>query len=101
MEKSRNAGSNRELKTLVFPAIAPPSNPLYLETNSGLPIIGVGGIFTAEDARLPPVLALPRYTRAGFMDGASHFRGFAAKLEERGLASISEAVGREELLHSP
>jgi len=28
------------------------------------------------------------------LDGASHFRGFAAKLEERGLASISEAVGR-------
>ena len=64
-----------------------------------LPIIGVGGIFTAEDA-FEKIAAgaslLQAYT--GFVYGGPTFaveinRGLAAILEKRGFASLDEAIG--------
>jgi len=78
---------------------------IRLETNSGSVAHYWRGRHTAEDAweKITAGASLAQvytgWTRT--LDGASHFRGFAAKLEERGLASISEAVGREAIVPSP
>ena len=72
---------------------------IYRCSKGKLPIIGVGGIFTAEDA-FEKIAAgaslIQAYT--GFVYGGPSFakdlnRGLAALLKERGFRSLDEAVG--------
>jgi len=72
---------------------------IYKYSHGTLPIIGVGGIFTAEDAfeRIAAGASLIQaYT--GFVYGGPSFasdivKGLASLLKERGFASLDEAVG--------
>lgn len=72
---------------------------IYRHTNGKLPIIGVGGIFTSEDAFAKIVAGaslLQAYT--GFVYGGPTFareinRGLAKILKQHGLKTIDEAVG--------
>lgn len=75
---------------------------IYQETQGQLPIIGVGGIFTAEDAweKITAGASLIQVYTGWIYEGPWMVRrilqGLLQKLEERGLTSIAEAVGREE-----
>ena len=72
---------------------------LYAETGGALPLVGVGGIFTAEDA-LDKIeagaTAVQLYTALAFegIGLASRIaRGLDALLTERGYATVADAVG--------
>lgn len=75
---------------------------IYQQTQGQLPIIGVGGIFTAEDAweKITAGASLIQVYTGWIYEGPWMVRrilqGLLQKLEERGLTSIAEAVGREE-----
>lgn len=72
---------------------------IYQQTQGLLPIIGVGGIFTADDAwdKLTAGASLLQVYTGWFYEGPWMVRrllkGLVQKLEERGLQQISEAVG--------
>lgn len=72
---------------------------IWRETKGQLPIIGVGGIFTAEDAweKITAGASLIQVYTGWVYEGPWMVRrilqGLVQKLEERGLNSISEAVG--------
>lgn len=72
---------------------------IHQQTQGQLPIIGVGGIFTAEDAweKITAGATLIQVYTGWVYEGPWMVRrilgGLLQKLEERGLASISEAVG--------
>ncbi len=72
---------------------------IWKQTQGQLPIIGVGGIFTAEDAweKITAGASLVQVYTGWIYEGPWMIRrilaGLLQKLEERGLASISEAVG--------
>ena len=72
---------------------------IHQQTNGQLPIIGVGGIFTAEDAweKITAGASLIQVYTGWVYEGPWMVRrilaGLLQKLEERGFASISEAVG--------
>lgn len=72
---------------------------IWQETKGQLPIIGVGGIFTAEDAweKITAGASLIQVYTGWAYEGPWMVRrilqGLVQKLEERGLNSISEAVG--------
>src|SRR5690606_23688360 len=72
---------------------------IFKHAGSRLPIIGVGGIFTAQDA-FDKIAAgaslLQAYT--GFIYGGPYFardvvNGLADILEKKGISSLDEAVG--------
>ena len=75
---------------------------IHQQTQGQLPIIGVGGIFTAEDAweKITAGASLIQVYTGLVYEGPWMMRrimeGLLLKLEERGLASISEAVGSYE-----
>ena len=72
---------------------------IHQQTGGSLPIIGVGGIFTADDAwekitagaSLIQVYTGWTYNGPWMIDRI--LTGLLAKLEERGLASVADAVG--------
>jgi dihydroorotate dehydrogenase len=72
---------------------------IYKQTQGQLPIIGVGGIFTAEDAweKITAGASLVQVYTGWVYEGPWMVRrileGLLHKLEERGLCSISQAVG--------
>ena len=73
---------------------------IFKKTNGTLPIIGVGGIFTAEDA-FEKIAAGASLVQAytGFVYGGPTFardicKGLVNILEERGFSSFDEATGR-------
>jgi dihydroorotate dehydrogenase len=74
---------------------------IYQQTQGQLPIIGVGGIFTAEDAweKITAGASLIQVYTGWVYEGPWMVRrilqGLLHKLEERGLASISEVVGSQ------
>ncbi|HAX74446.1 MAG TPA: dihydroorotate dehydrogenase (quinone) [Cyanobacteria bacterium UBA11372] len=74
---------------------------IWRETQGQLPIIGVGGIFNAEDAweKISAGASLIQVYTGLVYEGPLMARrvleGLVRKLEERGLSSISEAVGKE------
>ena len=76
---------------------------IYKETNGKFPIIGVGGIFTAEDAWekiIAGATILQVYTGwiyQGPWMVKDVLSGLVAKLDEKGLDNISDAVGLEHL----
>jgi dihydroorotate dehydrogenase len=73
---------------------------IYQQTQGQIPIIGVGGIFTAEDAweKITAGASLIQTYTGWIYEGPMMVRrilsGLLTKLEENGLNSISEAVGR-------
>lgn len=75
---------------------------IYQQTQGQLPIIGVGGIFTAEDAweKITAGASLIQTYTGWIYEGPWMVRrileGLVQKLEERGLTSIAEAVGKED-----
>lgn len=76
---------------------------IHQQTHGKFPIIGVGGIFTAEDAwekLIAGATVLQVYT-GWIYEGPwmlqRVLRGLVQKLEEHGLQHISEAVGRNDL----
>jgi dihydroorotate dehydrogenase len=75
---------------------------IYQQTQGQLPIIGVGGIFTAEDAweKITAGASLIQVYTGWIYEGPWMVRrileGLLQKLEERGLTSIAEAVGWED-----
>lgn len=72
---------------------------IYQETGGQLPIIGVGGIFSAEDAweKLTAGASLLQVYTGWVYEGPAMMRnvlqGLLHKLDDLGLKSISEAVG--------
>jgi dihydroorotate dehydrogenase len=72
---------------------------IWQQTQGQIPIIGVGGIFTPEDAwtKITAGASLIQVYTGWIYEGPMMVRriltGLLAKLEERGLNSISEAVG--------
>ncbi|NEQ20313.1 MAG: quinone-dependent dihydroorotate dehydrogenase, partial [Microcoleus sp. SIO2G3] len=74
---------------------------IHQQTQGQLPIIGVGGIFTAEDAweKITAGASLIQVYTGWIYEGPWMERrileGLLHKLEEKGLAEISEAVGLE------
>ncbi len=72
---------------------------IYRETGGQLPIIGVGGVFTAEDAweKITAGASLIQVYTGWFYEGPSMVRrilqGLLHKLEQHGLTSICEAIG--------
>ena len=74
---------------------------IWQQTQGQVPIIGVGGIFTAEDAweKITAGASLVQVYTGWIYEGPWMIRrvlkGLLQKLEERGLNSISEAVGLE------
>jgi dihydroorotate dehydrogenase len=72
---------------------------IYQETQGKLPIIGVGGIFTAEDAweKITAGASLIQVYTGWVYEGPWMVRrilsGLLQKLKENGLTTISEAVG--------
>ena len=74
---------------------------IWRETQGQLPIIGVGGIFNAEDAweKITAGASLIQVYTGLVYEGPLMVRrvleGLVRKLEERGLSSISEAIGKE------
>jgi dihydroorotate dehydrogenase len=72
---------------------------IYQQTQGQLPIIGVGGIFTAEDAweKITAGASLIQVYTGWIYEGPGMVRrilqGLVDKVEERGLTSISQAVG--------
>jgi dihydroorotate dehydrogenase len=74
---------------------------IYKQTGGQLPIIGVGGIFTAEDAweKIVAGASLVQVYTGWVYEGPGMVRrvlaGLLQKLEARGLNAIAQAVGRE------
>jgi dihydroorotate dehydrogenase len=74
---------------------------IHQQTQGQLPIIGVGGIFTAEDAweKITAGASLIQVYTGWIYEGPWMARrileGLLHKLEEKGLTKISEAVGLE------
>ena len=74
---------------------------IYEETNGNLPIVGVGGIFNADDAweKIVAGASILQVYTGWVYEGPwmveRVLSGLLAKLEEKGLNSISEAVGLE------
>ncbi len=74
---------------------------IWQKTQGQLPIIGVGGVFTAEDAweKITAGASLVQVYTGWVYEGPEMIRniltGLLQKLEEQGLESISEAVGRQ------
>lgn len=74
---------------------------IYQETNGNLPIIGVGGIFTAEDAweKITAGASLVQVYTGWIYEGPGMVKrilnGLLQKLEQHGLNSIADAVGLE------
>jgi dihydroorotate dehydrogenase len=72
---------------------------IYQETKGQLPIIGVGGIFTVDDAwdKITAGASLLQMYTGWLYQGPwivpSIFKGLLAKLDATGLSNISEAVG--------
>jgi dihydroorotate dehydrogenase len=72
---------------------------IWQYTKGELPIIGVGGIFTTEDAweKIAAGASLIQVYTGWVYEGPWMVRrilqGLLQKLEERGFSSISEAVG--------
>ncbi|NEP48613.1 MAG: quinone-dependent dihydroorotate dehydrogenase [Moorea sp. SIO3C2] len=72
---------------------------IWQETQGTLPILGVGGIFSAEDAweKITAGASLIQVYTGWIYNGPWMVRqilqGLLQKLEERGMSSISEAVG--------
>lgn len=72
---------------------------LYRQTKGALPIIGVGGIFTVQDAweKITAGASLLQVYTALVYEGPGLtneiVRGLAARLEQRGLRQLSDAVG--------
>lgn len=75
---------------------------IHQQTQGKLPIIGVGGIFTAEDAweKIAAGASLIQVYTGWVYEGPGMVRrileGLQQKLQERGLTSISQAVGWED-----
>ena len=75
---------------------------IHQQTQGQLPIIGVGGIFTAEDAweKITAGASLIQVYTGWVYEGPWMVRrileGLVHKLEEKGMAKISEAVGWED-----
>ena len=75
---------------------------VWKQTQGQLPIIGVGGIFTAEDAweKITAGASLVQVYTGWIYEGPWMVRrilaGLLQKLDERGLTCISEAVGSEQ-----
>jgi dihydroorotate dehydrogenase len=75
---------------------------IWQETQGQLPIIGVGGIFTAEDAweKITAGASLIQVYTGWIYEGPWMIRrilaGLVKKLEERGLSNISAAVGLQD-----
>jgi dihydroorotate dehydrogenase len=75
---------------------------IYQQTGGTLPIIGVGGIFTAEDAweKIAAGATLVQTYTGWIYEGPWMVRrileGLVQKLEERGMKAIGEAVGSGE-----
>ncbi|MGB7084887.1 MAG: quinone-dependent dihydroorotate dehydrogenase [Phormidesmis sp.] len=73
---------------------------IYEHTQGSLPVIGVGGIFNADDAwaKITAGASLLQTYTGWVYEGPtmvkSILRGLLAKLDEQGLKTISEAVGR-------
>jgi dihydroorotate dehydrogenase len=76
---------------------------IYQETDGKLPIIGVGGIFTAEDAweKIIAGASLLQIYTGWVYQGPWMVKdvlsGVLKRLEEKGLSNVSEAVGLEHL----
>jgi dihydroorotate dehydrogenase len=74
---------------------------IYRETQGQLPIIGVGGVFTAADAweKITAGASLVQIYTGWFYEGPWMVRrilqGLAQRIADRGLASIAAAVGTE------
>ena len=74
---------------------------LYRQSNGKVPIIGVGGIFTVEDAweKITAGASLAQLYTGFIYEGPMLpkriVKGLAEKLRERGMKTISEAVGSE------
>ena len=72
---------------------------IYRQNKGGLPIIGVGGIFSAQDAweKITAGASLLQLYTALVYEGpgiaGQIVGGLVARLEQRGLKSLSEAVG--------
>jgi len=72
---------------------------IWQETHGQLPIIGVGGVFTADDAweKITAGASLVQVYTGWVYEGPGMVRqilqGLLKKLEARGLASLSEAIG--------
>jgi dihydroorotate dehydrogenase len=72
---------------------------IYQQTQGQMPIIGVGGIFTAEDAweKITAGACLIQTYTGWIYEGPMMVRrilsGLLTKLEENGLTSISQAIG--------
>lgn len=72
---------------------------IWQQTLGEIPIIGVGGIFTPEDAwsKITAGASLVQVYTGWFYEGPMMvpriLQGLLAKLEEQGLTSISEAIG--------
>lgn len=72
---------------------------IYQQTQGQLPIVGVGGIFTAEDAweKLQAGASLLQFYTGWIYQGPwatkMILRGLAQKLEQQGLAQIQQAIG--------
>lgn len=77
---------------------------IWQQTQAQLPIIGVGGIFTAEDAweKITAGASLVQVYTGWIYEGplmvSRILTGLLQKLEAQGLSSISEAVGIEKRL---
>lgn len=75
---------------------------IYQQTSGTLPIIGVGGIFTADDAweKITAGASLVQTYTGWIYEGPWMVRrilkGLTQKLEERGMKAIGEAVGSGE-----
>ncbi|NJP10050.1 MAG: quinone-dependent dihydroorotate dehydrogenase [Leptolyngbyaceae cyanobacterium RU_5_1] len=72
---------------------------IYQETQGTLPIIGVGGVFTAEDAweKITAGASLVQVYTGWIYEGPGMVRrilaGLVQKMEEQGMKAIAEAVG--------
>ncbi|WP_421658380.1 quinone-dependent dihydroorotate dehydrogenase [Leptothermofonsia sp. ETS-13] len=73
---------------------------IYKETQGNLPIVGVGGIFTAEDAweKITAGASLIQVYTGWIYEGPWMVRrilsGLIKKMDEQGLESISQVIGR-------
>ena len=76
---------------------------IYQETQGQLPIIGVGGIFTAEDAweKITAGASLVQVYTGWIYEGPWMVRrvleGLLRKIDEQGLKSIQDAIGSDRL----
>jgi dihydroorotate dehydrogenase len=72
---------------------------VYQQTQGNLPIVGVGGVFTAEDAweKITAGASLVQVYTGWIYEGPAMVRrileGLVQKLEEHGLTHINEAIG--------